>query len=290
MKSISIFNHVIGPVMRGPSSSHTAGAYHIACMVRSLLRGEPHSVTLAMDPTGSYAATFVPQGADRAFAMGLLNRPLTDPSFFSAMEAATSAGMKVRYEIRSLARPTHPNAVEIEITSRNAQTLRVEARSIGGGEVELTRLNDWPVLLNGTAYELVTTVAVESAAAASEILNADGKLLESPRQTPEGGSVLLFARRSEALPPPLRARLAEIAQGAPVLESTPVYFPHVGHAIIASGADIGTRAQETGLSLGQLALQYESQLLQIEPSAVLTEALRRFAIMEQSARGADRGL
>ena len=103
VKSISIFNHVLGPVMRGPSSSHTAGAYHIACMVRSLLRAEPRSVTLAMDPTGSYAATFVPQGADRAFAMGLLNRPLTETSFFSALEAATSAGMEVRYEIRSLA-------------------------------------------------------------------------------------------------------------------------------------------------------------------------------------------
>ena len=48
-----------------------------------------------------------------------------------------------------------------------------------------------------------------------------------------------------------------------------------------------TRAQETGLSLGQLAVQYESQLLQMEPSAVLAEAVRRFAIMEQSA---ERGL
>ena len=78
MKTISIFNHVLGPVMRGPSSSHTAGAFHIGSMSRSILGGTPRRAVLAFDPEGSYAATYVPQGADRGFAMGMMNRPLTD--------------------------------------------------------------------------------------------------------------------------------------------------------------------------------------------------------------------
>lgn len=287
VKTISIFNHVLGPVMRGPSSSHTAGAYHIACMVRSLLRAKPRSVTLAMDPTGSYAATFVPQGADRAFAMGLLNRPLTDASFFSAMEDVAAAGIAVRYEIRTLQRPTHPNAVEIEIAAHDAPSLRVEARSIGGGEVEITRLNDWPVLLNGSAYELVTTIATDSFESACEILNADGKLLEPPSQTPIEGRLLLCARRSEVLPAAPWTRLEALSRSRVILESAPVYYPHVGRAILASGADILDQTQSAGLSLGRLALQYESELLRMEPAAVLTEALRRFHIMEQAA---ERGL
>ena len=85
MKHISIFNHVLGPVMRGPSSSHTAGAFHIASMARSLLGGMPRRAVLAFDPAGSYAATYVAQGADRGFAMGLLDKPLTDEGFFSVL-------------------------------------------------------------------------------------------------------------------------------------------------------------------------------------------------------------
>ena len=69
MKQISIFNHVLGPVMRGPSRSHTAGAFHIASQVRSMLGGTPARVVCAFDPEGSYAQTYAQQGADRAFAM-----------------------------------------------------------------------------------------------------------------------------------------------------------------------------------------------------------------------------
>ena len=97
MKTVSIFNHVLGPVMRGPSSSHTAGAYHIACMARSLLEGMPRRAVFAFDPGGSYAATYAPQGADRGFAMGLMGRPLTDDSFFTALQDARMDAMFSAY-------------------------------------------------------------------------------------------------------------------------------------------------------------------------------------------------
>ncbi len=61
MKSISIFNHVIGPVMRGPSSSHTAGAFHIASMARTILGGTTKSAVFAFDPGGSYVHTYAAQ-------------------------------------------------------------------------------------------------------------------------------------------------------------------------------------------------------------------------------------
>ena len=62
MKTVSIFNHVLGPVMRGPSSSHTAGGFHLGCMARTLLGAVPRSAVLAFDPDGSYARTYDVQG------------------------------------------------------------------------------------------------------------------------------------------------------------------------------------------------------------------------------------
>ena len=95
MKRLSIFNHVLGPVMRGPSSSHTAGAYHIAVMARGLAGGEIKHVSISFDPKGSYVRTYAQQGADRAFAMGFMGKPLTAESFFTALDdskRARSAG------------------------------------------------------------------------------------------------------------------------------------------------------------------------------------------------------
>ena len=145
-----------------------------------MLRGEPSRAVLAVDPHGSYAATYVPQGGDRAFAMGLMDKPLTDESFFTALADAAAQGLDIRYEVRPLERPEHPNSVEVELSTRNGRTLALEARSIGGGEVEITRVAGWPVLLNGTAYELVMAVDPQRATKVCQALGADDALLDPP--------------------------------------------------------------------------------------------------------------
>ena len=63
MEFISVFNDVIGPVMRGPSSSHTAGAYRIALLSRSLYGEVPHRILCTFDPDGSYAPTYLPSAS-----------------------------------------------------------------------------------------------------------------------------------------------------------------------------------------------------------------------------------
>ena len=68
MKFISILNDVIGPVMRGPSSSHTAGAYHIGRTISSFLKNEPVAIKCIFDPDGSMAATYITLGVHYAFA------------------------------------------------------------------------------------------------------------------------------------------------------------------------------------------------------------------------------
>ena len=290
MKAISILNHVLGPVMRGPSSSHTAGAFHIACMARSMVGGTPRHATLAFDPGGSYARTYAQQGADRAFAQGLLARPLTDESFFTALAHAPRAGLNLQFDVRPLAAPDHPNTVEIALTGDDGNTLHLTARSIGGGDVEITRVNDWPVLFNGTAYETLVESSSPDAAEVLARLGSDGALMAPPETQSRGGTTAVLARRCSPLSHETLAALRNLSSAerpagvARVMQSTPVYYVQTGRPLFTSAAEMVRLAETRGLSLGRLALEYESQLLQKTPAQVLEEMLRRYDVMAEAVR------
>ena len=279
MKTISIFNHVLGPVMRGPSSSHTAGAFHIASMARSLLGSMPQKAVLAFDSAGSYAATYVAQGADRGFAMGLLGKPLTDDSFFTALSDAPRAGLEIEFQVGKLANPDHPNTVEMDLTAADASELRLVARSIGGGEVEIARVDGRPVLFNGSAYETLVEIPAGQTAVAQALLSTDSDWLEEPTPSAENGTVRLIGRRSATLPAELRSRLFSLDEAVRIWESVPVYFVATGRPMFTSAAEMVQLAEHRGLSLGKLALAYESQLLGLSEAEVMNEVLRRYDIM-----------
>jgi L-serine dehydratase len=288
MKTISIFNHVLGPVMRGPSSSHTAGAFHIASMARSLLGGMPAEVTLAFDPAGSYAVTYAAQGADRGFAMGFMNKPLTDESFFTALTDAHSAGMSIEFHIRPLKHTDHPNTVELDLTSASGTKLNLVARSIGGGEVEITHIDGRSVLFNGAAYETLVEVSAEQSDAASELLMRDGEAFCDPAIVSDNNHARLTVRHKRTLPRAVRDQLHTLDSKTRIWESAPVYFPQTGSPVFSSASEMVRIAEERGLSLGQTALGYEAELLGMSESDVMTEALRRYDIMVESAeRGLD---
>jgi L-serine dehydratase len=147
MKQISIFNHVIGPVMHGPSSSHTAGAFHIGAIARSLLGERPAKAVFSFDVDGSYSKTYHEQGADLAFATGLMGWEITDDRFYKALDLAAGSGLDINFRIQKLEKPEHPNTVDIQLFSADGRKLDARANSIGGGTVEFTRVNGWSVNL-----------------------------------------------------------------------------------------------------------------------------------------------
>ena len=173
MEFISILNDVLGPVMRGPSSSHTAGSYHIARMARSLLGEEPISASFSFDRNGSYAQTFRQQGADLAFAAGIMEWPMTDIRFPQALEIAAQQGIKINFQEAPLERPDHPNTVKIEMFSKSGKTLSAVAKSIGGGGILFTEFEGWPVLLNGKSFEVLVVCDRSARKAVNKILAAD---------------------------------------------------------------------------------------------------------------------
>jgi L-serine dehydratase len=288
MKHLGIFNHVLGPVMRGPSSSHTAGAFHIASIARGLAGGEVHRVTIAFDPKGSYARTYSQQGADRAFAMGFLGKPLTDESFFSALEDAPAAGLDLKFVKRRLQRPDHPNAMEIEIGLPGRPDLVLEARSIGGGDVEITRLDGFPVSLNGAAFEILIEAGGDVVPRLQSALNADGALLGESAVVSAGEErFAVVARRSKAVPPDVRRNILAILPEGVLFEAPPVFYIQTGAPLFDSAAELIRLADTKGWTMGQAALEYECGLLGMRREEALAEMLRRYDIM---AAAAERGL
>ncbi len=206
MEFVSILNDVLGPVMRGPSSSHTAGSWHIARLVRDLLGGEPAAAELVFDPDGSYAATYRQQGVDLAFAAGFLGWELTDGRFARALALAPAEGLDIRFRVAPLAGADHPNTVHGKLVARDGRRLDFTAESVGGGMVVVTGLDGRPVHLDGKSAVAVRT----------------------------GGA----------------ARTAR-----------PLFFVRKGEPLFLTGTEMARLAAKRRVSLGRIALAYESGLL-----------------------------
>jgi L-serine dehydratase len=251
---LSIFNDVLGPVMRGPSSSHTAGAYRIGLMVRDLLGGEPRTVRVVFDPKGSMAPTWRPLGVDLAFTSGLMGWSMLDEGYFSACARARDEGVIVDFDESPLEHTDHPNGMLIEIESTNHRRLRVVAEAVGGGGIRIVRLDDHAVDLDGKSH----CVLVEDENAALAITcGAD---------------------------PPNRD-LSTIARAWAV---APVFFVRRGDSLFASAEEMVELAVDRGRSLGEIGLEYESELLGTTEDQALKEMRGRYEVMERSvAAGLD---
>jgi L-serine dehydratase len=276
---VSILNDVLGPVMRGPSSSHTAGSFHIAKIAKGLLGAEPVAAEFAFDPAGSYAQVYWQQGVDRAFATALMGWELTDDRFAASLDLAARAGVDIRFAVRPLARPDHPNTVEIVLHAADGRSLAVTARSIGGGAVEVLDMDRWPVRLTGYTWEALADAPGDLADRVTALLVADGLAAGEPARASRDGRVLIDAMRFEPLGTAARAELAALDASVILREAPPIAYVKRGVQRFQSAADMLALAQERGWTLGQAALAYEAELLGLSEADVIEEVGRRFDIM-----------
>lgn len=135
----SIFNNVIGPVMRGPSSSHTAASVRIGKLALKLLGEAPRSAVFRFDPRGSLASTYRGQGSAMGLAAGLLNMEISDSEMVNAEVICKKKGIEIEYIIEQTG-ATHPNTYVAEIRG-SSKSVSFRALSTGGGVVRLTELN-----------------------------------------------------------------------------------------------------------------------------------------------------
>ena len=133
---------IIGPVMIGPSSSHTAGAVRIGRIVRLCWGGEVENANIFM--RGSFATTGEGHGTDRALLAGLLGYVPDDPEVREGIDLALKAGMNFKFLEEDL-EGAHPNSVRIELWNDGGKRMDATAASIGGGAVSLMELDGFEV-------------------------------------------------------------------------------------------------------------------------------------------------
>ena len=140
----SLFD-IMGPVMIGPSSSHTAGAVRLGLLATAIFGRVPRSARMLLH--GSFASTGKGHGTYLALVAGLLGMRPDDPGIVTALDSALSAGLDVEFVTSDLGE-VHPNTVRFELADEHEQ-LVVEGSSIGGGEVMVTRIGDFDAQANG---------------------------------------------------------------------------------------------------------------------------------------------
>ena len=142
---------IIGPVMIGPSSSHTAGAVRIGNIAYQLLNEKPLYVRFSL--MGSFAETYQGHGTDLALLAGVMKLSTLDDGIPNAMAIAEEQGLQYEFTKRVLG-SYHPNTVLVELSGAS-RTVKVLASSLGGGKVEVQELDDYPLKFSGERQTLV---------------------------------------------------------------------------------------------------------------------------------------
>ena len=147
----SIFD-ILGPVMVGPSSSHTAGAARIGMIARQLFGRQPEKAAVYLH--GSFAATGKGHGTDKALIAGLLGMKPDDMRIPNIFEAAKEAGMEFTIEPKEI-KEAHPNTAQIIMEAEGVNTMKIQAYSIGGGRIRVCKLDGIDVNFSGESNTLI---------------------------------------------------------------------------------------------------------------------------------------
>ena len=155
---------ILGPVMIGPSSSHTAGAAKIGAMARTLLGAPP--VKAAIHLYGSFAETGAGHGTDRALVAGLLGMKPDDLRIPFAFQEAKKRGLIYTIDTVEL-RDAHPNTAVIETWDAGGKKLELQACSVGGGRILVNKVDGIDVSFDGMFNTLVIRNQDENGAVAA---------------------------------------------------------------------------------------------------------------------------
>lgn len=281
--TVSIFNDVIGPVMRGPSSSHCAAALRIGQMARDLMDGEIQDVQIEFHRGGSLATTHSSQGSDMGLFAGLLGWQATDERLPDAVEALADAGVTARIEIGDRSE-AHPNTYRLVLRNAKEQHQLV-AVSTGGGMIEVVELDGFSVSMSGDYQETLIYTQTDGPGVAQilkETVSADAILVHEI-----DGCFLVEVKTQQAISDedlePIRARYSILytKRLIPVL-------PILSRA--ALDVPFATCDQMLGYKGGkhtpiwQLALTYEAKRGEIEERDVLERMVDIVRVVRKSVR------
>ncbi|WP_300382291.1 L-serine ammonia-lyase, iron-sulfur-dependent subunit beta [Clostridium sp.] len=153
MSAMGVFD-ILGPIMVGPSSSHTAGAARLGKVARIIAGGEVQEVDFLLH--GSFAKTYKGHGTDRALVAGIMDMSPSDDRLRDSIELAKEKGIKINFEEVDLG-DYHPNTVKIIILRVDGKKCEVVGSSIGGGNIEIIEVNGNRVQFTGAYHTIITS-------------------------------------------------------------------------------------------------------------------------------------
>lgn len=143
---------ILGPVMVGPSSSHTAGAVRIGYIASKLLKDTPVHADIILH--GSFATTGVGHGTDKALIAGLLGMEPDDIRIPKSFELADKNGLTFNFANKSL-KDAHPNTAVLKLRGKQGRSLKIQAASIGGGRIMIHKLDGVQVVFSAEKPTLI---------------------------------------------------------------------------------------------------------------------------------------
>jgi len=153
MKEVNSIFDVIGPIMIGPSSSHTAGAARLGRIARYAAQKDIEKVVVYLH--GSFAETGEGHGTKKAIAAGLLGMEPYDDRLKNSLEIMKEKNIHIEFSKKNL-KTVHPNTTMISIETSKGEIVKVRGSSIGGGAVIVTNINGFEVEITGEYYTIIT--------------------------------------------------------------------------------------------------------------------------------------
>ncbi len=214
---LNVFD-IVGPVMIGPSSSHTAGAVRIGRVARALLGCEPVNAQILLH--GSFAKTYKGHGTDKALIAGIMGMATDDERIRFSPRLAEEAGLSVSI-LPTEIDGAHPNTALITLTDATGRTVSVQGASVGGGNILITRVNGMEVHISGQYNTLIVLhqdtpgiiAAVTELLAESQVNICNFRLSRQKK----GGVAVMTIEMDGGLDPALNGRIEALPH---ILSST----------------------------------------------------------------------
>lgn len=265
MMTSSAFD-ILGPIMVGPSSSHTAGAVRIAQVARMFAPTMPARVTFTLYE--SFARTGKGHGTDRALTAGMLGLDTDDERVRDALDLAERSGLEVTFLKGADGVADHPNSADV-LMEGDGWSTSVRGESLGGGRIRISRVNGVPVTLTGD----YPTLFVEHhdrpgvLATLTALVSASGTNIATMRtfRNHRGGTAYSVFELDGLVE---KWVVESIQHAANVIFATSIHVPGAAiaaesvtlHTTFSSGAELLALCREQGLSISQVMRRREAEL------------------------------
>jgi len=275
-----IFNDVIGPIMRGPSSSHTAASWRVAKLSVQLLNDHLSNALIEFDKDGAWATNYREQGSVMGMNGGLLEIDMLDNEMKRTEAIAKERGVEITYQINSFEN-NHPNSMQLKLTGTNGDYVEILAASLGGGTFEIQKIDGFNVQMKGDYYEIIIWANENIVQQLQGILPDGTEFLSNGKSD----SYLYVVKGSHPFDEKVVkdiASLSEVRKVANIPPIMPVISGNHKKLPFSTIEALITYGKEENMSLGELGLMYEQYRSGLSHEDLLSKMENLIDIIEGS--------